>query len=151
VGCALGDVTECGLKGYENRHDARQAAKHHHHNHVRAFKCKRCSYWHLGELPVEVLRGEATAEEFYEEARNRVPSAAEVKNKQRSPAAQLRRWRMNTASGVARDTKRLADMIADEEVKDRTCPGWREAWLEAEQVLTVLPRLLRRLAEEGDG
>jgi hypothetical protein len=151
----LGDVTDCGLKGYDTRYAAKQAAKHHHHNHVRAFKCKRggsgCGYWHLGELPIEVMRGEVTAGEFYEEARTRVPSAAAVKDKQRSPAAQLRRWRMNTAAGLARDAKKLADMVADEEVKDRTCPGWREAWLEAEQVLTVLPRLLRQLAEKGDG
>ena len=148
----MGDVTDCGLKGYESRYAAKQAAKHHHHNHVRAFKCTRgCGYWHLGELPIEVMRGEVTAGEFYEEARTRTPSAAAVKDKQRSPAAQLRRWRMNTAAGVARDWRTLADMLADEEVKDRTCPSWRQARGEAEQVLTVLPRLLRRLAEDGDG
>jgi hypothetical protein len=147
----VGDVTDCGLKGYENRHAAKQAAKHHHDNHVRAFKCKRggtgCGYWHLGALPVEVVRGEATVEEFYAARENTSLSA--LKEKNRSPAGQLRRWRLNTAAGLARDARVLADMMADEEVPDRGSREWREVRGEAIEVLTILPRVLRQLAENG--
>ena len=146
----MGDVTECGLKGYENRHAAKQAAKHHHQNHVRAFRCKRgCGYWHLGELPVEVVRGEATAGEFYA-GRQTAPA----EKKQRSPAAQLRRWRLNTAAGITRDSRVLAELVADQEVFARDSPGWRQARDDAARLLGVLPRLLRELAEHrpaGDG
>jgi hypothetical protein len=141
----VGDVTECGLKGYENRHAAKQAAKHHHHNHVRAFKCKRgCGYWHLGELPVEVMRGDLTAGEFYT---GRDQPVIPSKEKQRSPAAQLRRWRLNTAAGIARDSKALAELLADQEVFARDSPGWKQARDDAAEILAALPRLMRQLAE----
>lgn len=149
----MGDVTECGLKGYENRHAAKQAAKH-HSNHVRPFKCKRggdgCGYWHLGELPVQVLRGEATADEFYAAQDELATSAGALKEKHRSPAGQLRRWRLNTAAGLQRDAKTLADMLADDEIPDRGRPEWREARRDAAEILEVLPRLLRELAERRE-
>ena len=147
----MGDVTECGLKGYESRHAAKQAAKHHHSNHVRAFKCKiggeGCGYWHLGELPVQVLRGEATAEEFYAVRDELATTLGALKEKQRSPAGQLRRWRLNTAAGLQRDARALADMLADDAVSDRRRPEWHAARRDAADILQVLPRLLRELAE----
>lgn len=141
----MGSVTECGVKGYENRHDAKQASKGHHDSHVRPYRCQDCGYWHLGALPEQVIRGELTADEFYRERADR------ARENRRSPAAMLRRARLKASRLLARDAAVLAEMWADRQIPGRDDVWWKESYHDSTKMIADLVELLAELAGPGIG
>lgn len=109
---------------------------------MRAYRCKErgCGYWHLGELPREVVAGNLTVGEFYQTGTYPRPEPG------RSATAQIRRWRRNAAVAVEKDMLALAEGWADRQVADRRNDAWAIARREAAAVLEAIPDLLRELA-----
>lgn len=142
----MGSVTECGVRGYETRHAAKQAANGHHDNHVRPYKCRDCDYWHVGALPPEVIRGDMTAAEFYEE---KADAAAAAREHRRSPEATLRRARLKASRLLARDAAVLAEMWADRQIPGRDDVWWKESYDDSAKMIADLSEILRELAGPG--
>jgi hypothetical protein len=135
----MGSVTECGLKGYETRHAAKQAARGHHDSHVRPYRCRGgCDYWHVGALPEAVIRGDVTAGELYDHR--------EASQGRRSPAGQLRRSRISAARILKRDSEALAEMWADMQTSDRDLDQWKAAQHQAARMIDQLQQLMRIVA-----
>lgn len=143
----MGDMANCGRRGHMSRRAAKaHAARHHPGEKLRAYYCRQgCGYWHLGELPRDVVAGDVTAAEFYDQ-----PERWPRPEPGRSPKAQLRRWRLNAATAVEKDLPALADAWADRCVPDRGNDAWACARRDACAILGELPGLLRELAGPPD-
>lgn len=50
---------------YFSRRSARQARRSLYHGHMQAYFCTACHAWHLGHLPLIVLRGYKSKAEVY--------------------------------------------------------------------------------------
>lgn len=62
---AMGWCEVHGKLLYVNRKTARRAAKA-HSTHKNEFECEEIpALWHIGELPVAVIRGEVTRDSYY--------------------------------------------------------------------------------------
>lgn len=137
------------MKGYDNRHAAKQAtSKGHHDGHVRPYQCQKCGYWHVGTLPAAVIQGEMTAAEFYDAQAARAEAG---RNRRRSPEAQLRRARISAARLLARDGAVLAEMWADCQAGDREGAEWADARNHAATMIRNLQELIKVLAGPGGG
>jgi hypothetical protein len=58
-------MDECRKIRYYTRREARRARRQMHCGHVQAYWHPACRSWHLGRLPLEVLRGLVSRAEVY--------------------------------------------------------------------------------------
>jgi hypothetical protein len=59
-------MNECRKIRYYSRRDARRARRHLYSGHMQAYRCRKgCNAWHLGHLPLAVLRGFKSKAEVY--------------------------------------------------------------------------------------
>lgn len=65
----IGVCDTCGKRKYLNRADAKAVAKRLNDDHVVAYRCPHSQgYWHVGHLPIPVIKGIALKSEIIKDA-----------------------------------------------------------------------------------
>lgn len=60
----LAHCAATGKRMYADRRTASRIGRL-HHEHLSAYRCDRCGYWHVGHLPSDIIRGADTRTDRY--------------------------------------------------------------------------------------
>ena len=67
----IGTCTETGKRQWPSRRAAQATSKQIRGNHMSAYRCDHCEFWHLGHLPRNVVHGFADRRAYADRVRAR--------------------------------------------------------------------------------